>query len=478
MFDGELPRDKGAPLDAHGNRDPLETTQTRARQDSLTARIASGRTSAHVIAAIVAPIPTTVLLVSGHLQAGLILMTCVSITLSLLRMRSAFSEKATTKFPLAIDAILLLLIALMSVLTLALLASPGESKLHRLGLAGFTGATETIPSYLAITWSLSLATLPVGRRSALHPTDQIFFPPAAFVMGTVGVVGLALSLTVSRYDAFLRRGEDSGNGIASLLYWCAAAFVAYTLVLWTRKDSRIAPVASVLMILGIILAGNRSPLALIGIAFLVRLTIIGRQRHLTLFASLVPVGIVVFSYQSAWRSMVSRGVPSAPFDVLRSLASDPLTAFLRVGFDTIDGYSLSRRIIASGYEARWTDPLLAVTNFIPRRLWPEKPSLLGSEIGEQYLGLSAGGIFLSGPGYFGLVTGSLFLGAMAFIALILLAKWVTGRPSTHLLIVAAIVYMVTRVSVGGDAFDIFLSLQIVAILAASTLIGKALPWSR
>jgi hypothetical protein len=291
-------------------------------------------------------------------------------------------------------------------------------------------------------------------------------------MGLMGVVGLALGLAQGRVDAFSTRGDGSGNGAASLLYWAAAAYVAYVVVSWVPRNSRAFPVVAALMVGGLFLTGNRSPLALIGIAVIVRIVWEKRGALFALAGLAVPLGLAVFAYQSAWRSLVARGYPSGFSDVIALLLSNPLSEFLRLGLDSIDGHLLSTVIVARGYEARWLDPFLAVTNFIPRQLWAEKPNLLGSEIGASYLGVTHGGIFLSGPGYMALVTGSVALGAATYILLMLAIKRLASAPRVPLILVCALVTLVARFSIAGDAFDIFLAVQVAVIFAIGSLASK------
>ncbi|WP_143785446.1 hypothetical protein [Okibacterium fritillariae] len=422
--------------------------------------------------------PATVAILSGIVEPALVITLILAVVFCVDRGRAALKEPSRYRFALGLDSILFLVAGLLTLVVLGSLASPGDSKLFRLGLSGFSGA-DVVPSYLIILWCISLATLPIPRgRGKVTSAFSRLEARTAIAMGLMGAVGLALSLTVSRFEVFSNRGETTGNGLNSLLYWAAAAFVSYVITAWRRGDGKLYLFAAAAASLGLLATGNRSPLALIAIAVVVRIIADHRTKLFLVVALSVPIGLLVFAYQSAWRSRVSHGLPSGPIDVLSAISANPTQEFLRLGFDTVEGHTLVSRILEAGYDARWLDPLLAVTNFVPRALWEGKPVLLGSEIGNQYLGLSAGGIFLSGPGYFALVTGSVALGAIVFVAFILGLRWLASRPSLAPIGLVAVFYLTIRIVVAGDAFDIFLSVQIFAIFLIARGLGWLLPWSR
>lgn len=433
-----------------------------------------------VAAAVLLPLPATLLVSVDQTIIGAITTMGASFWLAARRARLAVNLRTTERYSLGIDAILFVLVAIISGVVAGTVISPGDSKLFRLRYSGFAGEADIAPSYLVILWCLSLCTLASqGVRPHRIATEPFQLNQRTLLaLGLLGSLGLALSLTVSRYEAFSSRGEGGGNGLSSLLYWSASVFVAYVVLMQQRRGPKLNIVAATIMGVGLLVSGNRSPVALIGIALLVRLVRGRRHNLIKLFAMLIPIGLTVFSYQSIWRSLVSKGLPSGPADVFNIMMSDPLQEFLRLGLDTVDGHTLVSGLIDQGFTARWLDPLLAVANFVPRQLWEDKPTLLGSTIGEDYLGLSAGGIFLSGPGYFSLVSGSLIGGSALFVCLVLTLKRIASLSRIHPLIICAIYYLVARISIAGDAFDIFLSVQVVFIFGIATLIGKGLPWRR
>ena len=420
------------------------------------------------------PAPGTILVVSGHLDYAAMVTLLLSLVAAFQRGKATNYDPTAGRYSTGLDTILFVIVAIISAVVLGLQTSPTDGKLFRLSFTGFAGEEDIRNSFLVLLWTLCLSTVPILHRA--HPdTSSIgagFNKNTAVAMATLGATGLLLSLTVSRQEVFASRGESSGNGLNSFLYWSAATFVAYVIVTHTTKGSRVFPLLAGLMTVGLMATGNRSPIALLLIAVLVRIIWRNRRGTLRLAILLSPLALVLLSYQSVWRARVSRGLPSSPKDVFQILISEPLQQFLHMGLDTVDGHILTRAILSAGYSAHWSDPLLAVTNFIPRQIWSQKPILLGSQIGHDYLGLTAGGIFLSGPGYFSLVTGSVFLGSAVFIILIMLIKSILIIPSLPPLAVCALFYLAVRISIAGDAFDIFLSLQVLVIFGLSTLLGK------
>lgn len=427
--------------------------------------------------ALLLPLPATILVASGETALGALITCALSLIPAAMNARLAVTDQSTRRFGSGIDALLFFLVSILSGVVAGTIASPGDSKLFRLSYSGFGGESDIAPSYVILIWCFSLASLQVPNLAKrTEPThSHCLNPRTATVLAGLGTVGLGLSLTVSRYEVFSSRGETGGNGINSLLYWSAAVFVSYIILLYGRNDSKAYLLISLAMTMGLLATGNRSPVALIGLALVVRVVHDRRARTMRLLSLLLPAGLIVFSYQSIWRSLVSKGLPSGPAEVFGMMLANPLQEFLRLGLDTVDGHSLVAGLVDRGFSERWLDPILAIANFIPRQLWVDKPTLLGSTIGHDYLGMTAGGIFLSGPGYFSLVSGSILVGSILFVLLVLAAKAIGAGLKTHPIVTCAMYYLVVRVSIAGDAFDIFLSVQIIVICGLAAVIGKLLP---
>jgi len=373
------------------------------------------------------------------------------------------------------SAIMYFLVGLLCAVYLAILASPYDSKLFRLQLTGLV-PEDNIASFYVLLWALCIAGVPwPGRRGSDAGTEikpAPFEPRVASVLFLLGGVGLYIALAAPRVEVFANRGQESGNGIQALLYWAAATAIAYVILTWRRTDLRLFLVAAVAYSALMVSTGNRSPLALVAIAVIYRV-VSDRNRHAGL-ALLVgaPIGLFILSYQSTWRSLVAARLSAEPVAVLQQMFADPLATLLRFGLDTIDGYTLTQRILGSGFEARPLDPVMALLNFVPRQIWPDKPIPLGSEVGADYLGLGAGGIFMSGPGYLSLVAGSAMLGFVLFVLFIFGLRGVVRRNGIHPVVGAAATFLIARFSMAGDAFDIFLAVQVAILFYLSSWIAR------
>lgn len=387
------------------------------------------------------------------------------------------------------DLILAFLLVTMSLVLLAAIADIHNTKLMRLGLSGYLGIDQFANAYtlwcLAIIVALAMTNLRVSIRSSSAPirhiptiNSAVWNTSTAVVLATLGLAGVSTISFTGQQEAFITRGQDSGNGLQALLYWASSVYVAYVIISWKRSASKFFLILAFLYSVLLFMSANRSPMALIFIAVLIRVILDGRHRVLKFGALLTPLVFLVFAYQSTWRGMVARGAPAGPSDVLTAVIRDPLNAIQRVGFDSIDGMVLAQSLLDKGFPAQYFDPLLSILNFVPRQLWEDKPVLLGSTIGQDFLGLTAGGIFISGPGYFSLVTGSLMGGTILFIASIAIAKHLIIRFGSDAVLSCAILYFIARFPLAGDAFDIFLTLQIVVIYFIAQIPSRYLSMSR
>lgn len=373
-----------------------------------------------------------------------------------------------------IDILLSLLLIVVSLVQMAAVVDISNTKLVRLGMVGYLGIDQFSAAYLIWIWSVTLG---VGStyfvRGSWHPRHAPEFRTGtAIVLLILGFVGTTTIPLADQQEAFVNRGQASGGGLRALLYWSTAVYVVYVTTYWRKGLPYFFPLVAIGFGALLFLSANRSPIALVLIALLVRSFSGQYVRTLVIGILCSPLALLIFSYQSTWRGLVAGGSESSPGDVLSTIYENPLIAIQRLGFDSIDGMVLSRSLLERGYPAQYLDPLIAVVNFIPRQLWEGKPVLLGSTIGWDYLGLSAGGIFLSGPGYTSLVTGTLAGGIALFVVLILGAKLLLQHFGANSIAFCAILYFSARFPIAGDSFDIFLALQVVAIYAVARLIDR------
>ncbi len=417
------------------------------------------------------------ILVNTHqLVAAGVCATVLFSALAVVKLKAAVAWVDGRGPALLVDLLLALTGVILSIVYLVILGHPQQSILYRMNFGGYDVTRELPFSFAVIACCIFIATmqLPTRRIGSTVRTWEQFRPATATILAFVGVIGLLATLATSRAEAFQQRDSGGIGGLITFAYWGASAYVVYTILGWKKPHSLIFPALGTALALGLIFSGNRSPVALIGLAVLVRLVADRRVKTIAITVCCLPVGLLVFSYQAVWRGLVARSLPSDPASVFKIIFADPSAALVRLGLDSIDGHALTVDLLRQGFAARPWDLATAVLNFVPRALWESKPTLLGGEIGRLYLGTSGSGIFLSGPGYLSLVAGSTTFGAILFVVLILAIKSLARRPR-HLFFVVAAAYLATRFTIAGDAFDVFLALQLIVIFTLAEFAGSRAP---
>lgn len=362
-----------------------------------------------------------------------------------------------------IPTALQLIVLLAGVYVLALVANPTESKLFRLGLNGadirqllFEGFFVLVACLSAAVASCSLIKPRAGANSGLNSSAKTYW-----VLFVVGTAGLAIRLATPRDEAFATRGEGSGDGVLTLLYWAAPLAVAFAVA---RLELRaVILVSAAALTTTLVYDGNRSPLLLVVIAIVFRLLRLRGDKLVILATVVLPIGLLVFAAQTTWRALL-RDYSSADLtDIFAYFVSSPLRTVTRAGFDSVEGAGLSLGLARNGPRPEWWDPAVAVLNFVPRAIWADKPGLFGTQVGAEVLGVTAGGIFLSGPGYLIALTGSFIMAIVLTVTVtVTVAIWVSrcAADSVYAVIGAA---FVVRFMLAGDAFDLFLAMQAVLI---------------
>ncbi|GAB3365700.1 hypothetical protein GCM10027300_41460 [Modestobacter lapidis] len=277
-------------------------------------------------------------------------------------------------------------------------------------------------------------------------------------------------LATSRSTAFSTRATETGAGIQSLLYWCIPAAIAVGL-LNKHWESKLRLFVDLALLGVLITSGNRSPLLLVVAAVAIRL-LQGSRKHILALGLLTPVAVVVLSALSLWRGAVSSGRETGLYEAIRITVSDPVAIVFGSGFDTVEGLRLSAALADSGVRAPWWSPLMAIGNFIPRAVWPDKPQIFGSEIGQRHLGLSTSGIFLSGPGYGILLTGTVIGAAVVLAAFAIATRLAVQRLGHHLFVASVGLYLALRFVLAGDPFDVSNALQVALVYAGAYMVDR------
>lgn len=285
-------------------------------------------------------------------------------------------------------------------------------------------------------------------------TKRIFY-----VLIGVGVMATLLQ-PGSQQEIFASRGQVSGQGILHLALHALPLGVALAI---TKRHwgSRGLVFLNMLLLLLIVRGGTREPLLLIAIAVGIRVlrTIAGRKfrvRYLIVTCCLAYVGLVTAVALPAWRAEVAHGSgASLPRELLKA-ASDPVSRMTTAGLDTYDGLILSTYVDRHRVGATVTDPLKALTTFVPRQVWPTKPEFLGPIVTHLYTRIGGrAGIFLSGPGYAFLITGGVLGAAVLFALLGIAAGWALRSLAVDSVLLVLVSYFLFRFVIAGDAFDLF-----------------------
>jgi hypothetical protein len=326
---------------------------------------------------------------------------------------------------------------------------------------------------------------------AENDSRHVWFDPRATYLVLVGfaIVAFVLAPAETREEAFASRGQVTGQGPLQLLSnsWAAAVAVGITYRHWGARP--LAAVSVALASYGTLIGGTRTPFILIGAALLLRFLRRSASGPTTVRVGLVAVAVAYAALVSVvaisdWRGHVARGDDASIISSIEDSATNPFARLSRGGLDTLDGLILATKVDRDAVGASWTDPSKAVTTFVPRQFWPDKPSFLSSEVTQYYTNFGGNaGMFLSGPGY-GIVAFGGVLGMAAFLVLLgaLMACAFNRFPPASIPAVLC-TYFLTRFFFAGDAFDAFHALGIGLLVlcagvlahAANLLIGSRQP---
>ena len=371
---------------------------------------------------------------------------------------------------------------------LALVAGTRESRLTDLGFVVHDVDGSVSRAFLIFLLALCSFSLgealarSIGRaRSGQLLRIRLDGPSVYVVLMIVGLTAylLRLRMGASTEEVLAQRGHVQGQGAASLAQW--AIPLAVTIGILNRHwRSRWLALLSSLAFLGVVLfAGVRSPLVLIAIAVLMRLLVQGAQnrralRTGVLIMAILYTGALMAIALSAWRGKVTRGQDAALSAEITKLPANPFDKLAsQAGLDTVDGLILAVQVDREAVGARWSDPANAVTGFVPRKVWPEKPDWLGSMVTKHYLDWGGhAGMFLSGPGYAYVVFAGAAGVAGVFLALGLFAESLYARIRPLSAEAALLTYFLLRFFFGGDAFDAFHVLSLFALLLAARGIAR------
>ncbi|MGF9648056.1 hypothetical protein AAIH32_08790 [Pseudarthrobacter oxydans] len=293
---------------------------------------------------------------------------------------------------------------------------------------------------------------------------------AQLLLILVGLASSASQLGGDRTVEFSERGTQEGQGILVLAWWCLPLGIAIGFLFrhWESKPRLFVSLVGIALIVN---SGVRSPLLLIAIAFIPRLiaTIARSPRPLKVWATAVfgsYLLIAVGGAISVWRGSIRYGSPVTFGQALYNAAADPLKALTSSGLDTVDGLLLVYSLPANIVDANLLDLFKAVQTAIPSQFYPDKPEFISNIISRELLGYGAAGMFMSGPGYLILIGGSWLTAVVFFFVGGVIFRCLTSRRVGGVAWLI-LTYTLIRFVMGGDAFDFYQGLTLVAISTAA-----------
>jgi hypothetical protein len=270
------------------------------------------------------------------------------------------------------------------------------------------------------------------------------------------VVGVGLIIASIGSD-FSQRGTVTGQGAIQLFGYSAPLAIAIG-ILNRHWGSRFLAAVSFGVLAFLIAEGIRTPLLIIAAAAGVRYLYSTRNRRfgvreIVVIVLAIYVGSVMLVSLSAWRGQKNTGGSLGLPEIVVLAAQDPFVHLQQQGLDTVDGLILATKVDRKFAGAKPTDPLKAVTGFIPHQIWPSKPPWLSAQITQLYTNFGAGGIFLSGPGYTLIVFGTAAAVPILFLLVGFFSERIFRRMAEPSIWTALLVYFLVRFFYAGDAFD-------------------------
>ena len=297
------------------------------------------------------------------------------------------------------------------------------------------------------------------------------------ILMAVGMTVALVALGGDKASELSERGTQTGQGLLVLAWWCLPLGIAIG-VLHRHWGSRWRIGLSCTGLLLLLSSGVRSPLILVALAFVPDLArrLAHSRRPGIIALGGAAAGYLLISVAAAlslWRGLIRNGTPIPFFDALFVYLPDPARALTTSGIDTVDGLLFIQHLPANAVNANLLDLLKVFSTAIPSQFYADKPEFISNMLSREYLGFGAAGMFLSGPGYLMLIGGGVAAAAalFAFGGLVFRHLASTRFGGVTWLIAA---YTLVRFFMGGDAFDFYQGLTLVAISIASIVAARSL----
>lgn len=313
------------------------------------------------------------------------------------------------------------------------------------------------------------------QRHPIDTNDIDKWKSAQLILMFAGVTTAVTRIGGDRALEFSERGTQEGQGVAVLLWWCLPLGIGIGFLFkhWGSRWRLLLGLGGIALIVN---SGVRSPLLVIAIALVpLVLNALAKARRPARVWVMTSAGtyvlLAVGGAISAWRGSIRYGTPVSFNESLWNALANPLRSLTTSGFDTVDGLILVHSLPAGVVDASLFDLLKIFQTAVPRQLYPDKPEFISNIISRDLLGFGAAGMFMSGPGYLILIGGGWLVAILLFAAGGLVFRQSAGRRFGG---VAWLIctYTLVRFFMGGDAFDFYQGLTLVAIATLALLIAK------
>lgn len=283
---------------------------------------------------------------------------------------------------------------------------------------------------------------------------------AALVLIVVG------SVSTIAFHSDLSSRADGGQGLVTVLKTCLAVGLS-VLAFNNFFNQRIFYFVSACGMIFLIIGAVRSPIFSVAMAFFAG-KIARREITMAMLMRYSAYGLalaIAGGAMSNFRGDVLSGRGADLSTALSESIENPFIAVYGGGIDTLDGYRLAQ-FVQPNEPARPENILVAITTFVPRALWPEKPLDLSIDITNRYLRWDQGGIFLSLVGYLSIAFGGYI---QALLALLILMIGLCGiYQKTRVNFYGfTIILMTFRLFLGGSPFDVYYCLVYNLLYAAA-----------
>lgn len=279
---------------------------------------------------------------------------------------------------------------------------------------------------------------------------------AAIILVIVG------SLSTIVFHADLSSRADGGQGLVTILKTCLA--VGLCVITFNNFFNQkiyyfICACGMILLLVGAV----RSPIFSVAMAFFA-----GKVARRELTSSMLMYysvcGLVLAiagGAMSNFRGDVVSGRGGDLYTAFSESIENPFTAVYGGGIDTLDGYRLAQ-FVQPNEAPQPENILVAITTFVPRVLWPNKPQDLSIDITNRYLQWNQGGIFLSLVGYLSIAFGG-YSQALLALLIVMTGLCTLYRRNLGNFYGFTIVLMTFRLFLGGSPFDIYYCLVYMLI---------------